>query len=87
MVKPYTQEILEKSVIVRTFSSDVEEKDLQWHWDEEDRLIEAMEKTDWKFQFDNELPISFSESIFIERGRIHRIIKGSEDLRLKITFL
>ena len=37
------------------------------------------------FQFDNDLPVEINKKIFIPKGVIHRIIKGNEDLKLKIT--
>ena len=40
----------------------------------------------WQFQRDNELPLVLKEgvNIFIPKGQIHRVIKGSTDLKLKI---
>ena len=45
--------------------------------------------TDWKFQFDNELPVELhpAREIHIPKGRIHRIIKGSGDLIVEIRML
>lgn len=73
----------------RTFSEKLDESDLKWHWDEQDRLVSPTHKTDWMFQFDDELPISLKEGeeIFIEAGRYHRVIKGSGDLKVKVKFL
>ena len=83
MVRPYIEEPFD-GYVVRTFTSDIDEEELKWHWDEENRTIEAIEPTDWEFQFDNELPISMNQSIHIPVGVIHRVIKGSGDLKLKI---
>ena len=41
---------------IREFSKDVNEMDLVWHQDKEDRKIEVLEGKGWKFQKDNELP-------------------------------
>jgi len=70
----------------RTFSKDLSENELKWHWDEEDRYVICENNTDWKFQFDNQLPIEIkrNEPIFIKKGEYHRIIKGNNDLKLKI---
>jgi hypothetical protein len=84
MNRPYTQEIIDESVIIRTFSGDVDEFELKWHWDEDDRLVEIIGSTDWLFQFDNELPIEMKDPIFIPKGNIHRVIKGSGELKVKI---
>jgi len=70
---------------IRTFSSDVDVDELVWHRDREDRLVECLVETDWKFQMDNELPIDFSKPIFIKAESYHRVIKGKGDLVLKIV--
>ena len=85
MERPYSEEKLTGSVYVRTFSANTPEEDLKWHWDEEDRIVEPMSQTDWQFQFDNELPMQIYTQIHIPRGVIHRIIKGTGELVVKIT--
>lgn len=84
MVIPYTEHTIDKNEVIRIFRLDVSDIELKWHWDEEDRTIEAIGETDWLFQFDNELPIKMNKPIFIPCGIIHRIIKGSSDLQIKI---
>ena len=81
-MKPY----LDNSNI-RTFSKDVDPMDLIWHMDDEDRNIEILEGKGWKFQFDNELPLSLTKGdrIFIDRHRVHRVHKGTTDLKIKIN--
>jgi hypothetical protein len=81
---PFQESQESENAYIRIFSRDIDEFELKWHWDEEDRVIESLEKTDWEFQFDNELPISFDREIFIPKGIIHRIIKGSGDLKLRV---
>jgi len=83
-MKPYTEHLLEESVAIRTFPVDIPEEELKWHWDEEDRIVEAIGETDWLFQFDNCLPINFNAPINIKAGVIHRVIKGSDHLIVKI---
>ena len=85
MERPFVSDKISEFVEIRTFLSSISEEELKWHWDEEDREIEAVEKTDWMFQFDNDLPVEINKKIFIPRGTIHRVIKGNEDLKLKIT--
>ena len=85
MERPFVSDKISEFVEIRTFLSSISEEELKWHWDEEDREIEAVEKTDWMFQFDNDLPVEINKKIFIPRGVIHRIIRGNEDLKLKIT--
>ena len=72
---------------IREFSSNVDELDLVWHQDKEDRLIEILEGEGWKFQKDNELPLELKKGdrIFIAEGEIHRVIKGTTNLKIKIN--
>tara|TARA_B110000305_G_scaffold173205_1_gene191442 strand:+ start:205 stop:450 length:246 start_codon:yes stop_codon:yes gene_type:complete len=71
---------------IRTFSKDVDEMELIWHTDNEDRDIEVLEGEGWQFQRDNELPLVLKEGdrIFIPRHQVHRVIKGETDLKIKI---
>ena len=72
---------------VRTFSKDVDPTSLVWHSDKEDRLIEVLEGEGWKLQLDNKLPLLLSKGdrIFINEGDVHRVIKGTTDLKIKIN--
>lgn len=84
MVEVYTESPISDTEVIRIFSSDVESEELKWHWDEEDRIIESLEKTDWKFQFDNQLPINIEGKLEIKKGVWHRLIKGNNDIKIKI---
>jgi hypothetical protein len=85
MVKlPFIEEDLGDNVFIRTFSTDIHPEEFKWHWDEQDRTIQSLDSTDWQFQFDNQLPISLNQEIFIKCGEIHRIIKGTLDVQIKI---
>ena len=83
MSYPYKEHI-EGNANIRKFSSNVDEMELVWHRDREDRLIKSTHDTDWKFQFDNEIPESLNNEVFIKKGEWHRVIKGSGDLILKV---
>ncbi len=83
-MKPFIEEKLDESVAVRTFSVNIYDNELHWHWDLEDRIIEPIDENDWQFQFDNELPIMINKQIYIPAGKIHRVIKGTTDLKIKI---
>jgi hypothetical protein len=89
MVKqfPFNQKKISESVYEREFLSELASDDLLWHWDEEDRIIRPLHETDWKFQFDNELPFNISGEINIPKGVWHRLIKGTGDLRIKVKKL
>ena len=69
------------------FSKDVDPMELVWHQDKEDREIEVLEGKGWKVQLDNKLPFELvkGDRIFIIEGRIHRILKGETDLKIKIN--
>jgi hypothetical protein len=83
-MRPYINIETIDNYIIREFSQDTDELDLIWHMDDEDRTIIAIGETDWMFQFDDELPISLNSHIFIPRHRVHRVIKGTKDLKIKI---
>jgi hypothetical protein len=55
-----------------------------WHMDNEDRLVEALESTDWLVQLDDSLPILLDKPIFIPKHVYHRTIKGTGSLLVKI---
>jgi hypothetical protein len=90
MVKPHSnrpyQETLVASgkteTVIRKFSEYSDSNEFKWHWDEEDRLIHMVHKTDWKLQLDNELPIQIKSTIRISKGTWHRLIKGTGDLSI-----
>ena len=83
-MRPYINIETTDNYIIREFSQDTDELDLIWHMDDEDRTIIAIEETDWMFQFDDELPIPLNSPISIPRHKVHRVIKGSGNLKLKI---
>jgi len=70
---------------IRNFSYDTDNSEFVWHRDKEDRLVKSINKTDWLVQIDNELPKSLNESIFIPKGKYHRLIKGDSKLVVEIT--
>lgn len=87
--KPYKQIQLESGTVQRTFKLDVDGSELTWHRDKEDRLVYLSEDTDWMFQFENSLPryMNLDEVIYIPKNTYHRIIKGTEDLKVEIVFI
>jgi hypothetical protein len=72
------------SEIIREFDENIDPVELMWHRDNEDRLVSPVNKTDWKFQIENELPKEIKGEIFIPRGIWHRIIKGTGSVKVKI---
>lgn len=78
----------EQNFRIRTFSKKVNESELKWHTDEEDRIVIPLNETDWKLQMDNELPVKLikGKKYFIPEGMYHRVIKGNGVLKVKILF-
>jgi hypothetical protein len=83
------KEDLKDGYNIRTFSSNLTEMDLKWHFDNEDRIVVCEHDTDWMFQMDDELPrkINRNTPIFIPEGQYHRIIVGSGNLTVKVKKL
>lgn len=81
---PYTEKHLSENTSERLFNETLDDDDLKWHYDEEDRLVESINHTDWMIQMDNQLPEKFVGQFFIPKGVYHRIIKGTQDCIVKI---
>ena len=81
------QEVIYENISERTFNQDVSEVELVWHRDLEDRTVVVVEDTDWKIQYENQLPMEFNKSIqyFIPKEMYHRVVKGSGDLKVIIV--
>ena len=86
-MRPYQEIKKESNTVIRHFDENIDPVELMWHRDQEDRIIESVEPTDWKFQLDNELPTLIDKPIFIPRYTWHRAIKGTGSLKVKITKL
>lgn len=85
--KPYKDIEVGENYVIREFDENIDPIELMWHRDNEDRVIEVLNTTDWKFQYDNQLPIPLKENVSLKIARHdwHRVIKGTGNLRLKIT--
>ena len=85
-MKPYTQ-IIHQNKIIREFAHDTDSHELVWHRDKKDRYVTILEGTGWKFQYDNMLPMLLhkGQTIFIPKETFHRILKGSDTLKIQIT--
>ena len=83
---PFTEIQINEETFIREFSSKVDEMELIWHRDKENRHIKVLEGNGWKFQFDEELPIDMTNNstISIPKGKIHRIIKGYGPLKIEL---
>ena len=87
MNKPYNEKKISNNIFIREFSSNSYSAELVWHRDKEDRIIEPIGDNDWFIQIDNELPKRINEKIFIKKETFHRVIKGSDNLKIKLTKL
>lgn len=84
---PFTESKLTNNTVERYFAKHTKDIELVWHRDSETRLISSLSETNWKIQLDDELPQIINKEILIEEGRWHRLIKGDNDLLLKIVKL
>jgi hypothetical protein len=85
MSLPFVERFVGNNQYLREFSDDVDTHELEWHIDREDRTVEVIENIDWQFQLENNLPQLLNETIFIPKETYHRIIKGTGNLKVKIT--
>ena len=83
--KPYFETRLDNT-IYRRFEGTVEDSDLVWHRDHNDRQVIVKESHGWQLQFDNQLPIDLieGETYFIRAQEYHRLIKGTGNLIIEI---
>ena len=84
-MNPY-QEIQQGEFTIRTFKKDVQDNELVWHRDIEDREVRVIKGDGWQFQRDNHLPVLLKEGdiIKIKKEEWHRILKGKTDLIVEI---
>ena len=84
MSLPFQETKLGNNVFIREFNHETDSGEFMWHRDREDRLIKSIGKTDWLIQIDNELPKEINEEVLIPMGVYHRLIKGTNDLKIKL---
>jgi quercetin dioxygenase-like cupin family protein len=63
--------------------------ELDWHTDGKTRFMQVLEGVGWKFQFKDEpaREVGPGTSIHINKNSIHKLIKGSTDLKVRIVEL
>ena len=84
---PFKETHLQDNLYLREFEESVDIDDLEWHRDREDRIVEIIGETDWELQMDNQLPQRMTGKIFIPKEVWHRVIKGTNELKVKIIKL
>jgi quercetin dioxygenase-like cupin family protein len=86
---PFSEERSGPNKKIRTFSSRVEEEELVWHRDREDRVVKVLESSGWFLQLDNELPLELlaGDVHVIPKNVWHRVVRKKlcDDLRVEIT--
>lgn len=87
MSHPYKETKISNNKFIRVFEQDTDSGEFMWHRDYEDRIIESIETTDWMIQIDNELPKKIEGEIFIPKGVFHRLIKGTNNLKIRLEKL
>ena len=81
--KPY-YELKTFDHIYRKFTQDIDEQELVWHRDRNDREVKIIGETDWMFQLEDEIPQQLKDTIFIPKETYHRLIKGTGELNILI---
>ena len=86
MNKPYNDHQINSSSFYRTFDKNVLDDELEWHRDENDRIVTVMLGKDWELQLENSLPTVMKEEdqIFIPAKSYHRIKRGTTNLTVRI---
>ena len=81
---PFTERQVDINSFIRRFSPDTDPMEFVWHRDREDRYIVILEPGGWKFQYDDELPITLKkfDRLEIPMGRYHRVIPGESELKI-----
>ena len=87
MILPFQETKLSNNEFIRVFKQDTDSGEYMWHRDFEDRIVESIGDTDWLIQIDNQLPKQIKGEVFIPMGAYHRLIKGTEDLKIKLKKL
>ena len=87
MEYPFTENKITENSFIRKFSSDIDDSELNWHMDDEDRSIFVISGNGWMFQGDDALPypINKGKAFQIRKNSWHRLIKGFGELRLLIV--
>ncbi len=86
MVTPYQDNNITLEKFVRIFKENVDEHDLVWHRDSNDRIIKIIEGNNWKIQYDDSLPMLLEQnhSYYIPQNDYHRLIRGNDNLIIEI---
>jgi hypothetical protein len=86
VVKPYEDIIIDDYNKLRIFKNHIDDTELLWHRDTNDREIKIINGNNWKIQYDNEMPIilEHNHTYYIPKNTYHKLIKGNDDLIIHI---
>lgn len=89
MSMPFKERKLADGRFARLFEANVDDAELGWHRDREDRVVEVIQGGGWSFQADNELPRPLREGDVIEIPALewHRVIRGQGSLVVAVKKL
>ena len=86
---PFKEEVVSQTRVVRVFSHDVDDEELTWHRDAEDRTINVIEGSGWYLQLDDELPVELKPGSlhFVPTPTWHRVVKrrGCTNLVVEVS--
>jgi hypothetical protein len=82
-MRPY-KEIQTQTCLYRKITQDISEDELVWHRDQNDREVTIIDSTVWMFQFEDQLPFTLKDTLFIPKDTYHRLIKGTGTLNVQI---
>lgn len=85
---PFTEH-REGAAAVRRFAHDVDDEELVWHRDREDRRITVLSGEGWFFQMDDRLPVLMrpGDVFDIPKETWHRVIRrGTSSLEVSVEF-
>lgn len=82
-------EVVQSGARVRTFSPEIDDEDLVWHRDAEDRIINVIESSGWYLQLEDLLPVLLikEKNYEIKSGVWHRVIKRKDAGRLRVEII
>jgi hypothetical protein len=86
---PFEESRMQDGRFLRRFSENVDDDELVWHRDREERVVEVVQSEGWFYQADNELPVLMESGtvISIPARTWHRIIRGNGDLVVAVDKL
>jgi hypothetical protein len=70
----------------RKIFANAESSELEWHRDENNRIIHIVLGENWELQMDNELPkkLEQGKEYYIKKNTFHRVFSGKDDLLIRI---